>query len=254
MTFHGKMALAGASAGLLVATSIHANPHDRFAYEFEMTPEEGPVDPVVEKRYSADFVSCKERAVSTLANAACLSSEFTRQDAALNRTWRTTLANFDPKLRRALLAAQRRWVAGRDPFCRSKAAEFSGGTIAPIIYVSCRVELTIRRTLWLEGQQSATVPLNMQGTWGRHGRCDLVSERLTITARRAGSGKGQFSLVKYDPQFESIYWAEEGVVDNFVMGRTRDVLVHNTQGFHMPGEEGYARCDTKLKRVTWPPR
>ena len=206
------------------------------------------------QRFAGLCNACKQRAVSTLANAACLSSEFTRQDAALNRTWRTTLANIDPKLRSALLAAQRRWVAGRDPFCRSKAAEFSGGTIAPIIYVSCQVEQTIRRTLWLEGHQSSAVPLNMQGTWGRHGRCDLVSERLTITAHRAGSGKGQFSPVKYDPQFEAIYWAEEGVVDNFVMGRTPDVLVHNTHGFHMPGEEGYARCGTKLKRVAWPPR
>ena len=62
------------------------------------------------------------------------------------------------------------------------------------------------------------------------------------------------SPVRYDPRFEAIYWAEEGVIDNFVMGRTPHVLVHNTQGFHMPGEEGYARCGTTLKRVALPPR
>jgi uncharacterized protein YecT (DUF1311 family) len=34
-------------------------------------------------------------------------------------------------------------------FCKSKAAEFSGGTIAPVVYLDCRVEQTIRRTMWL---------------------------------------------------------------------------------------------------------
>jgi hypothetical protein len=100
----------------------------------------------------------------------------------------------------------------------------------------------------------ASVPANMQGTWGKHGRCDVLADRLTITGDKAGWGKGPFHSVTYDAQFRAIYWAEEGVVDNFVIGRTPNVLVHNTQGFHMPGEEGYARCAASLKRVHWPPR
>ena len=98
------------------------------------------------------------------------------------------------------------------------------------------------------------VPANMQGTWGRHGRCDLLAERLTITRDSAGWGRGPFHRIDYDPQFEAIFCEEEGVVDNFVMGRTNDLLVLNTQGFHMPGEEGYLRCGKSHKRATWPPR
>jgi len=106
----------------------------------------------------------------------------------------------------------------------------------------------------VETTAGATVPPNMQGTWGRHGRCDLLAERLTITAHKARWGNGSFHRVEYDEQDGAIGWVEEGVVDNFVMGRNADILIHNTQGFHMPGEQGYARCGPKLKRVPWPPR
>jgi uncharacterized protein YecT (DUF1311 family) len=49
-----------------------------------------------------------------------------------------------------LLAAQRKWLAARDPFCIADVEGFGSGTIAPVAYVDCRVELTIRRTMWLE--------------------------------------------------------------------------------------------------------
>jgi hypothetical protein len=100
---------------------------------------------------------------------------------------------------------------------------------------------------------AASVPISMQGTWGKHGRCDLLRERLTITRDTAGWGKGPFRRVQYDPQSDAISWSEEGIVDDFVIGRTPNVLIHETQGPSMPGEEGYTRCDRKLKRRPWPP-
>lgn len=96
------------------------------------------------------------------------------------------------------------------------------------------------------------VPANMQGVWGKRGRCDVASDRLTITAHTAGWASGTAGKVDYDPRFQAVSWVEEGVVDNFVMGRAPNILIHNTQGFHMPGEEGYARCGPKLSRVPWP--
>jgi len=247
-----RKAFAGAWIGLMT-TPILAGQPDRFAYTFELTPEEGPVDPEVQERYSAAFDVCQKRAVSTAANLACFGDEFVRQDAALNRAWRTTLRRYDSNARRELLAAQRRWIADRDPFCRAQAAKFDGGTIAPVIYANCRVEATIRRTLWLELLAGGRIPPSMRGTWARHGRCDLLAERLTITAETAGWGRGPFRRVDYDSKFKAIFWTEEGVVDNFVMGRSANVLVHNTQGFHMPGQVGYARCSARLKRLAWPP-
>ena len=102
---------------------------------------------------------------------------------------------------------------------------------------------------------ATSVPIQMQGTWAKHGRCDLLAERFTITRHAAGWGKGPFRRVIFSNEISpAIYWDEEGVVDNFVMGRTNNILVHNTQGFNMPGEEGLARCGPNLRRVAWPPR
>jgi hypothetical protein len=101
---------------------------------------------------------------------------------------------------------------------------------------------------------SVEVPTGMQGVWGKHGRCDIASERLTITAHTAGWANGTPGKVDYDPQFKAVSWVEEYAVDNFVMGRAPNILIHNTQGFDMPGEEGYARCGPKLTRMPWPPQ
>ena len=98
------------------------------------------------------------------------------------------------------------------------------------------------------------VPPAMLGTWGRHGRCDLLSERLSVTRQKVGWGKGPFRAVEYDTHSQAIAWREEGVVDDFVIGRSSNILVHETQGPSMPGEEGYARCAKGHKRVHWPPK
>jgi uncharacterized protein YecT (DUF1311 family) len=150
-----KKTLAITAAGLLVATAVavmaaQATDDGRFSYAFEVTPLEGPLDPQVESRYSPAFDTCQEGAATTSANEACFDREFERQDEELNSVWKETLQRLPASLHSQLLASQRQWIAERDPFCKSEAEEFSGGTIAPIIYVSCRVEQTIRRTLWLE--------------------------------------------------------------------------------------------------------
>ena len=123
---------------------------DRFAYKFAMTPEEGPTDPAIDKRYSSEFTACQKRAISTTANVECFDGEFIRQDKVLNRVWKVTLGGMPGASHGPLLHAQRRWIAARDPFCRKQAAEFEGGTIAPVVYANCRVEQTIRRAMWLE--------------------------------------------------------------------------------------------------------
>lgn len=99
-----------------------------------------------------------------------------------------------------------------------------------------------------------TVPIDMQGEWGKHGRCDIAADRLTITVGSAGWGQGPLRAVEFDAELQSLHWKEEGVVDNFVRGKSKNVIVHNTQGFGMSGEQGYARCGKGLHRVSWPPR
>jgi uncharacterized protein YecT (DUF1311 family) len=129
---------------------LQAAPSDPFAYKMTITPEDGSMDPVIDRRYTPAFAACQQHAQSSPDNAQCFVAEFTRQDAALNRVWKATLARVRTGQHTPLVVAQRRWVAARDPFCKAQSDHFSGGTIAPIIYVNCRVELTIRRSMWLE--------------------------------------------------------------------------------------------------------
>lgn len=137
------IAVAGAIPGAAGAGS-------RFDQRMEVTAEADAVDPAIERRYTAAFSRCQAHAGATPENAACFEAEFGRQDARLNAVWRATLRRLSPADRGDLREAQRRWIEDRDPFCRKTSDDFSGGTIAPVVYVSCRVELTIRRTLWLE--------------------------------------------------------------------------------------------------------
>lgn len=122
-----------------------------FAYKMYVTPEAGPEDPVVERRYTPEFAACQGKAQITRESAQCFEDEFDRQDARLNQAWKAALVRLPKSAHPALLAAQRRWIAKREPFCKTESDGYAGGTIAPVVYSSCRVELTIRRTIWLEG-------------------------------------------------------------------------------------------------------
>jgi uncharacterized protein YecT (DUF1311 family) len=143
--------LSVALAAIASATPLRAAPKDPFAYTLRITPEDGSVPPAVEHRYTKAFAACQEKAETTPDNAQCFVAEFARQDAALNAAWKATLARLPAAERQPLTLAQRKWVAARDPFCKAQSDQFSGGTIAPVVYVDCRVEATIRRTLWLQG-------------------------------------------------------------------------------------------------------
>ena len=94
-----------------------------------------------------------------------------------------------------------------------------------------------------------SVPLSMQGVWARHGHCDVLAERLAIKSHIAGWGRGPYSRIYYSPESAAIFWDEEGVVDNFVAGRRPETLVHNTQGFDMPGKVELVRCGRHLTQV-----
>ena len=121
-----------------------------FAYRMEVTPEEGPLDHAVQARYTPALTACQDKAEGTDGNARCFVAEFARQDAALNRAWPKALARVGTARAAALRTAQRRWIGERDPFCEKLMKEFEGGTFGAVAYHSCRAELTIRRTMWLE--------------------------------------------------------------------------------------------------------
>jgi len=133
--------------GILLSTTVAAGLPP---YRMEMTPEEGPVDPVVAARYTPALKVCQARAATTDDNARCFAAEYGRQDAVLNAAWKRAYGRQPASRKVALLADQRRWIAARDPFCRKVEAGFAGGTIMALIWFDCRAEQAIRRTLWLE--------------------------------------------------------------------------------------------------------
>ena len=135
---------------MLAATPVHAEKNDPFSYTLKMTPEEGPLDPAIEGRYTRHWKACQKNASITRQNAACYKAEFARQDAVLNRSWKAALARVRPGAHHPLILAQHKWIAARDPFCKAVADSFDGGSITPIAYLDCEVEQTIRRAIWLE--------------------------------------------------------------------------------------------------------
>ena len=86
----------------------------------------------------------------------CAFLDFEAADAELNAIWpaarkaNATFAEYLPDNlkadEKALLEAQRAWITFRDAHCASIALPNIGGTIYPLIYNSCRADVTRQRT------------------------------------------------------------------------------------------------------------
>lgn len=84
----------------------------------------------------------------------CADADYKSADAALNAAYREVMAElrkYDETqpgwdLSAALKAAQRAWLPFRDRQCDWEAAFVKGGTMEPLIRLSCLSEMTSRRT------------------------------------------------------------------------------------------------------------
>ncbi|HEV7658742.1 MAG TPA: lysozyme inhibitor LprI family protein [Allosphingosinicella sp.] len=90
---------------------------------------------------------------------ACARIDFERADAELNTEYRAAHAHARASDREesriegddrpgdeaTLREAQRAWVAFRDAHCRLEGYEARGGTMEPMVYESCRAEVTRAR-------------------------------------------------------------------------------------------------------------
>ncbi len=101
------------------------------------------------------------------------------------------------------------------------------------------------------------VPTAFIGTWAREGNCAMPEQRVAITAEVASVGTEEPVPVVYyadddttghkpfpgDDGHGALLLAEEGNADNFVYDAEHDVLIHNTQGYNIPGgAELLKRC------------
>jgi uncharacterized protein YecT (DUF1311 family) len=119
-----------------------------------VAPASGRTTSAVEARYSAAYRNCLATGDAakgvTSGMLDCNGAEIERQDARLNRTYRTVMARLAPPAQAKLRASERAWIGQRDRSCRRDAAVAEGGTLASVIYSGCILDRTIERTMWLE--------------------------------------------------------------------------------------------------------
>jgi hypothetical protein len=97
----------------------------------------------------------------------------------------------------------------------------------------------------------AAVPAAMLGTWSDASCSAGAASRLVIGPKVAKLGTGRPMPIVYYPDDAgagrgAIHWREEGNVDNFVYDAASKRIVHNLQGYHMPGQVLYRRCSAKM--------
>jgi uncharacterized protein YecT (DUF1311 family) len=86
----------------------------------------------------------------------CAGRDFAAADADLNAQWKITrqvMADWDRELsvdqrgaEKALLKGQRAWIDYRDGQCESEAFAARGGTLEPMLLMSCKAEISKVRT------------------------------------------------------------------------------------------------------------
>ena len=101
----------------------------------------------------------------------------------------------------------------------------------------------------LPAPRTAPVPRAMLGTWS-DGACGKPGTRLVIGPKVARLAGGRPMPIVYYSDDDgaghgAIHWRGEGNVDNFVYLPASRRIVHNTQGYHMPGQILYQRCSAK---------
>ena len=100
-------------------------------------------------------VNC-EKADTQMEMNYCAEQDFNAADADLNAQWKVTrkvLADWDKKLdvdqrgaENALLKSQRAWIDYRDGECEAEGYSAHGGTMEPMLVMSCKAELSKVRT------------------------------------------------------------------------------------------------------------
>ena len=102
-------------------------------------------------RYSPALQQCLEDrpASTTPGQVACVEAEVLRQDARLNRAYRSAMARLAPPQQARLRTARRAWIGFRDADCATRS-DPAWGTLSQVDAAFCRLELTAERADHLE--------------------------------------------------------------------------------------------------------
>ena len=72
-------------------------------------------------------------------------TSYKKVDAELNTTYNKLLKTLSAKEKKLLITAQKNWIAFRDAHCAFEVEEFDGGSMQPLLFVSCKEECTRNR-------------------------------------------------------------------------------------------------------------
>lgn len=102
----------------------------------------------IEQRRTSEYGVCVLGEPADAEMRACAEAELRRQDVTLNAEYQAALRRLNARQQQRLRAAQRAWVAWRNAGC---AAELNEDEAARLQTAQCRVDMTIGRTIDLEG-------------------------------------------------------------------------------------------------------
>ena len=106
---------------------------------------------LIETVAHARAADCGTEATQSAMNA-CADRDFRAADAALNSAYRRVAERLakDDGAKALLTTAQRAWVGFRDAECAFSASGSQGGSVYPLVALTCRAGLTRQRTQTLE--------------------------------------------------------------------------------------------------------
>ncbi|HQV04355.1 MULTISPECIES: lysozyme inhibitor LprI family protein [unclassified Novosphingobium] len=125
-------------AGLLIAA-------------FSVTPTAAQTQSQIEKRYTRDYNQCMDAAEGvTVDMMDCIGAEIDRQDARLNQAYVMVMRPLSRAKKDQLRGLQRSWIRQRDARCSRASNDAGGGSLSGVVYASCILDETIKRTVFLE--------------------------------------------------------------------------------------------------------
>lgn len=76
----------------------------------------------------------------------CASIAYQNADRKLNQVYRQLLPKLSAARKQKLISAQQAWIKFRDSSCEFERSAYEGGSMAPMIYGFCLVDVTEQRT------------------------------------------------------------------------------------------------------------
>lgn len=118
---------------------------------FSVTPTAAQTQSQIEKRYTRDYNQCMDAAEGvTVEMMDCIGAEIDRQDARLNQAYVMVMRPLSRAKKDQLRGLQRSWIRQRDARCSRASNDAGGGSLSGVVYASCILDETIKRTIFLE--------------------------------------------------------------------------------------------------------